>query len=413
MKKKLAIYVHIPFCIRKCAYCDFLSAPAAKDVQERYVRALQCEIQSAAACGGHEVCSVFFGGGTPSILEAGQIAGILDTLRECFVFAADTEITIECNPGTLDAGKLSSYRQAGVNRLSIGLQSADDHELALLGRIHTWEDFLNGYRMAREAGFDNVNVDLMSALPGQTLVSYEETLQKVAALRPEHISAYSLIIEEGTPFYARYGQAAEDEKKKVREKCRGPAENPEYGEKLPQRVMEASEKAAALPDEDTERAMYALTKKLLCAAGYRRYEISNYALPGKECRHNICYWERTEYIGFGLGAASLFGERRYSNERDLLSYFEAAEQGRRVCGEIQELHEKDRMEEFMFLGLRMMRGVSRREFRLQFGRDIEEIYGDVLGKYQRLGLLGGTGDRIFLTERGIDVSNTVFCDFLL
>lgn len=391
MKKKLAVYVHIPFCIRKCAYCDFLSAPAAKEVQERYVKALQCEIRSradsftkpvfmAGAYDSYEVCSVFFGGGTPSILEAGQIAGILDTLRECFAFAAAVEITVECNPGTLDADKLASYRQAGVNRISIGVQSADNHELALLGRIHTWEDFLSSYELVRKTGFDNVNVDLMSALPGQTLDSYEETLRKVAVLRPEHISAYSLIIEEGTPFYERYGQSGE---------------------------------AEALPDEDTERAMYVRTQELLSAAGYHRYEISNYARAGRECRHNICYWERAEYIGFGLGAASLFEERRYSNERDLLSYLKAAEQGGALHGEMQELSEQERMEEFMFLGLRMMRGVSKREFRRQFGRDMEEIYGSVLEKHQKLGLLGQEGDRIFLTERGIDVSNTVFCDFLL
>lgn len=442
MKRKLAVYVHIPFCIKKCAYCDFLSAPAAGEVQERYVKALQCEIRSrtgflrrtdshtgrygeafdasqdqcgisAGAQDDREVCSVFFGGGTPSILEAGRIADILETLRERFSFAADAELTVECNPGTLTREKLFSYRQAGVNRLSIGLQSANNRELRLLGRIHTWEDFLSGYRLARQAGFDNINVDLMSALPGQTPASYEETLRRVAALRPEHISAYSLMIEEGTPFYEMYGpEGRRGEKEAPGKAVPAQGEERENGN-ISARKEESEAGSAPLPDEDTERAMYARTQEVLREAGYHRYEISNYALEGRECRHNICYWERTEYIGFGLGAASLFGERRWSNERELLSYIKAAEQGQDVRREIEPLSENARMEEFMFLGMRMMRGVSRGEFRRQFGKSIEQVYGGVLEKYRRLGLLDGDGDRIFLTARGIDVSNMIFCDFML
>lgn len=383
-RKQFAVYVHIPFCIKKCDYCDFLSAPASADVQERYVQALIREIRAEGAAEQadrtEQVISVFFGGGTPSILQAGRIGDILQALRECFVFAPEAEITVECNPGTLDAARLSSYRQAGVNRLSIGLQSADRSELRLLGRIHTWEQFEESFALARGEGFCNINVDLMSALPGQTAASWENTLRSVLLLHPEHISAYSLIIEEGTPFYGRYAEGT---------------------------------RRGLLPDEDAERAMYARTGELLAAAGYEHYEISNYALPGFACRHNICYWERTDYIGFGLGAASLRQQERFSRLRGLKEYMAAAEEGRSTRTEIQKLSQKDEMEEFMFLGLRLLRGVSAARFYEQFGCRPEEVYGDVLDKYERLGLLAREGERIFLTERGIDVSNVIFSDFLL
>ncbi|MDE7212355.1 MAG: radical SAM family heme chaperone HemW, partial [Lachnospiraceae bacterium] len=333
---------------------------------------------------GYEVCSVFFGGGTPSLLKEGQLEGILAALRQYFAFGAGAEITVECNPGTLTKDKLLEYRQAGVNRFSLGLQSADNHELALLGRIHTWENFLSTYRLVREAGFGNVNVDIMSALPGQTTLSYERTLQQVVMLRPEHISAYSLILEEGTPFYEMYGEG----------KTSVPIAEP-------------------LPDEDVEREMYARTGEILRRAGYHRYEISNYAMSGRECRHNICYWDGTEYIGFGVGAASLFRGCRHTNERELSVYKDRVQRGLSVRTQSVLLSEKDRMEEFMFLGLRMMRGVSKEEFYRRFGRTMEEVYGAVLKKYLGLGLLMQEGERVFLTGRGIDVSNMVFCDFLL
>lgn len=367
---------------------------------EAYVAALGKEIRDFAKrnvglCLFHEVGSVFFGGGTPSLLASGQLAGVFDILRECFCFRADAEVTVECNPGTLTKEKLSEYLGAGVNRLSIGLQSANDHELSLLGRIHTWGDFCSTYALVREMGFDNVNVDVMGALPGQTLASYQWTLKQVLSLRPEHISAYSLIIEEGTPFYEVYGGKAE--------KGAG---------------IHAGDAAAPwgtepLPDEDTEREMYALTGEMFYQAGYHRYEISNYALPGRECRHNICYWERGEYVGFGLGAASLLGNTRFSNERELSRYLGRVSRGEDVYAQAEPVSVQGQMEEFMFLGLRMMRGVSKKEFLRQFGREMEEVFGNVLKKYLALSLLGEDGDRIFLTGRGIDVSNTIFCDFLL
>ncbi len=402
----MALYVHIPFCVRKCRYCDFLSMPAADGEKEAYVRAVRQEIQNIAqredVCGclsRYEVCSVFFGGGTPSLLKEGQLEGILAVLRQCFAFGAGAEITVECNPGTLTKDKLLEYRRAGVNRLSLGLQSADNHELALLGRIHTWEDFLSTYRLVREAGFGNVNVDIMSALPGQTTFSYERTLQQVIMLRPEHISAYSLILEEGTPFYEMYGEGRRES---------GGFCEPRAGEGKTSVPI-----AEPLPDEDAEREMYARTGEILRGAGYHRYEISNYAMPGRECRHNICYWDGTEHIGFGVGAASLFCGCRHTNEREFSVYKDRVQRGLSVRTQSVLLSEKDRMEEFMFLGLRMMRGVSKEEFHRRFGRTMEEVYGAVLKKYLGLGLLMQEGGRVFLTERGIDVSNMVFCDFLL
>lgn len=391
-KRKLAIYVHIPFCIKKCAYCDFLSAPATSQVQTQYMRALCLEIsgfleKEKKLLSEYEVDSVFFGGGTPSILEAHSLAEVLKLLQKCLPFRRDAEITIECNPGTVTRDKLSVYKKAGINRVSLGLQSANNRELILLGRIHTWEDFLLSYRLFLAAGFENINIDLISALPGQTLASYEETLKAAAALTPSHLSVYSLIIEEGTPFYQRYGGGNTTEGK------------------LPENER--------LPDEETERQMYVRTGEILRAAGYERYEISNYALPGKECRHNQSYWNRTEYIGFGLGAASFFGGCRFSNERELTQYIRLAERGDSVCAQKTRLSFKDGMEEFMFLGLRMMRGVSEEEFFKQFGRGMWEVYGKVLQKHISLGLLEKRGERIALTERGIDVSNAVFCDFLL
>ena len=255
-KKPLELYIHIPFCERKCAYCDFLSMPATLGVQRQYVEKLIDEIiGESAGIQGYEVTSVFIGGGTPSILPGEYILGILQATADYFDLRKDAEITIEINPGTLDEHKLECYREGGVNRISLGLQSSDDWELKILGRIHTYDDFLRSYEQVRMAGFSNVNVDLMSALPGQTLDSWEKTLKKVLMLRPEHISAYSLIIEEGTPFYERYGN----------------------GQKA----------FPPLPDEDTEREMYHVTRTMMEEHGYHRYEISNYCRSGFECRHNL------------------------------------------------------------------------------------------------------------------------------
>lgn len=382
--KSLELYVHIPFCVRKCEYCDFLSAPAGADTQQEYVRNLLLEIeQKGVRCTDYEVTTIFFGGGTPSILKAGWIADILDVIHRNFKVRKDAEITIECNPGTLTFEKLSIYKSAGINRISVGLQSASDAELRELGRIHTYEDFLKSYDLIRKKGFSNVNIDLMAALPGQTLKSYEQTLRRVLALKPEHISAYSLIIEEGTPFYEKY--------------------------EADELLREKGEKPQMLPSEEIERLMYERTKELLFAHGYERYEISNYARKGYACRHNIGYWRRENYLGFGLGSASLLENERFHNTTDLTDYLG----GDYLAYEQEKLDKKSQMEEFMFLGLRMTEGISTECFRQTFGLTVELVYGPVLEQQIADRLLRKEDGRIFLTERGLDVSNYVMAQFLL
>lgn len=382
--KSLELYVHIPFCVRKCEYCDFLSAPAGADTQQEYVRNLLLEIeQKGVRCTDYEVTTIFFGGGTPSILKAGWIADILNAIHRNFKVRKDAEITIECNPGTLTFEKISIYKSAGINRISVGLQSASDAELRELGRIHTYEDFLKSYDLIRKKGFSNVNIDLMAALPGQTLKSYEQTLRRVLALKPEHISAYSLIIEEGTPFYEKY--------------------------EADELLREKGEKPQMLPSEETERLMYERTKELLLAHGYERYEISNYARRGYACRHNIGYWRRENYLGFGLGSASLLENERFHNTTDLTDYLG----GDYLAYEQEKLDKKSQMEEFMFLGLRMTDGISTECFRQTFGLTVELVYGPVLEQQIADQLLRKEDGRIFLTERGLDVSNYVMAQFLL
>ena len=409
--KELELYLHIPFCERKCAYCDFLSAPADLPVRISYIKKLQEEIAYyGAQYGEYQVSSIFFGGGTPTILEGYQLAAILETVKEHFNITTDAEITVECNPGTLTAGKAEKLVQAGFNRLSMGLQSADDRELQLLGRIHNFAQFLESYDLARKAGFRNINVDLMSALPGQTLKSWQDTLQKVTALRPEHISAYSLIIEEGTPFYERF---AEDE-----------------------RIREEGGHPRLLPEEDVERQMYELTETFLQIKGYERYEISNYAKPGYECRHNCGYWTRKDYLGLGLGASSLVEHQRFQNTSDLKTYLEQEyspqcegqhehiaetiqlqeETGLTQTGHhihIETLDKKSEMEEFMFLVLRLMAGISRQQFEKKFQVTLNSVYGEVLRKLKGEQLIEEVAGYVRLTEHGIDVSNYVLAEFLL
>ena len=388
IKTQKGIYIHIPFCISKCIYCDFCSAPADDDTKERYVNALCAEIVHAgkeAEKNGDDrsISTIFFGGGTPSILPAQLFVKIMGAVREAFSVSEDAEITVECNPGTLTAGKLRAYRSMGVNRLSIGLQSPDNRELRALGRIHTYEQFEESYYAARDAGFDNINIDIMSAVPYQTVTGYQSNLEKIVKLNPEHISAYSLIVEEGTPLFGMVERSGGD----------------------------------ILPTEDEDRQMYALTKKILADAGYHRYEISNYARPGFECRHNASYWERTDYIGFGVAAASLLKKsesypqsRRFTNTSDLEGYIKNPIDNH---SEEELLTQDDEMEEFMFLGLRMMQGVSVSEFQILYGHTIEEVYGSVLNKWQNTGYLIRQNGYIRLTEKGIDVSNVIMADFLL
>ena len=407
----MELYLHIPFCVRKCLYCDFLSFPADEDLRRRYVEQLAAEIRS---CGkrfrqkklSSEVSSVFFGGGTPSLLTPDQISMLMEAVRESFLLLPEAEITIEANPGAFDETRVKRWREEGINRLSLGLQSSKREELACLGRIHSFADFLASFRLAREAGFDNINVDVMSALPGQTPESFRQTLEAVAGLSPEHISAYSLIIEEGTPFYQWYGETISADAESDSE----PAVESSAGEMA----------HAPLPGEEADRQMYHETKRCLADYGCYRYEISNYAKPGRECRHNIGYWDGTDYLGLGLGAASLVDGDRFTVTRSLEEYLAFTPEELADGAQYRErevLTQKDRMEEFMFLGLRLTAGVSAAEFERRFGTRLESVYGEVLCRLEEEGLLvmeGRDEKRSYrLTEFGLDVSNYALAEFLL
>ena len=394
----MEIYVHIPFCVRKCRYCDFYSVPCGKDSAfgcpgagsehtlpgtGDYVNALLKELDAREdEIRGKEITSVFVGGGTPTILPVSDLELLLMGLKDGIARrggmpAGDAEITTECNPGTLDKEKLTLMRQLGVNRLSIGLQSADNAELKALGRIHTYEEFLKNYEEARRVGFDNINIDLMSGIPGQTAASCERTLKTVAALGPEHISVYSLILEEGTPLY----------------------DDVEAGK-------------VQLPGEDFDRDMYKLTGQILAAYGYERYEISNYARPGRRCRHNMGYWTGEEYLGLGPAAASYLGcEKmcRYKNPADLKAYM-SDPAGVRVLEET--LDREALMSEFMILRLRLTEGADRDEFKKRFGVPMDEVFGSVIKKQTGLGLLADREHSVALTSKGFDVANSVMCEFL-
>ena len=394
----MEIYVHIPFCVRKCRYCDFYSVPCGKDPAfgcpgagsehtlpgaGDYVNALLKELDAREdEIRGKEITSVFVGGGTPTILHVSDLEMLLMGLKDGIarrggMLAGDAEITVECNPGTLNKEKLTLMRQLGVNRLSIGLQSADNAELKALGRIHSCEEFLKNYDEARRVGFDNINIDIMSGIPGQTAASCERTLKTVAALAPKHISVYSLILEEGTPLY----------------------DDVEAGK-------------VQLPGEDFDRDMYKLTGQILAAHGYERYEISNYARSGCRCRHNMGYWTGEEYLGLGPAAASYLGcEKmcRYKNPADLKAYM-SDPAGVRVLEET--LDREARMSEFMILRLRLTEGADRDEFKKRFGVPMDEVFGSVIKKQMGLGLLTDREHSVALTSKGFDVANSVMCEFL-
>ena len=373
-RKPLELYIHVPFCARKCLYCDFLSFRALASVHEAYTEQLIREIEvQGACCREYQVKTVFIGGGTPSVMEPCLIRDIMQALNRNFDIAGDAEITIEVNPGTLLQNKLHIYRAAGINRLSIGLQSADNQEL-----------------------------------------------KKVTMLKPEHISAYSLIVEEGTPFWDRYGKReGEETGLKTDDVC---FLHPRGGGQTEQAPLPRKRAALypALPDEDTENRIYHFTRTFLAEQGYGRYEISNYAKPGRECLHNTGYWREVPYLGLGLGAASCINGTRFSNERDLDTYLhlDFSEEGGSSAlallrGTVEELTREAQMEEFMFLGLRMTKGISEIDFVSMFGVKIEGVYGPVIERLIGDGLLKREGVWISLTEWGMDVSNFVLSEFLL
>jgi oxygen-independent coproporphyrinogen-3 oxidase len=368
-KEPLELYIHIPFCKRKCNYCDFLSFSGKEYCVWNYLDAL---IRDLVRYGGQTLSSVYIGGGTPSCVPLGFYDKLFACIRENYFLLPDAEITLEANPGTLTAAKAVEYKRAGINRLSLGLQSAVDSELQTLGRIHTFEDFLKSYEIARKAGISNINVDLMMGIPGQTGESLKTSLQRVALLHPEHISAYMLIVEEGTPFYDMY-----------------------------------HENSAAFPDEETVSRMYETTVAFLGKKGYDQYEISNFARNGMVCKHNIGYWKRTPYLGIGLGAASLIDETRYRVTTDLLSYL------KELSYESEEkLTIKDMKNETIMLGLRLKEGISYTDLKDSFGEGFAGYTVARLGKYVEDGYMEHDYDRFFFTTKGYLVSNSILSELL-
>ncbi len=392
-KNDIGIYIHIPFCLQKCNYCDFLSFENKNDEKNDYVKALVNEINNYANIlkdeknNKQKIGSIFLGGGTPSVLSKEQILPILKAINNRFDING-SEFTIECNPNTIDKEKLMLYKKSNINRISMGLQSSHDEELIALNRVHNYSDFLNAYNIIKEVGFENVNIDLMYGLPNSNIGKFEKTLDRLVALNPTHISAYSLILEENTPL-------------------REMVENKEKSKEL------------TMPDEDEILKMSELVINKLKEKGYKRYEVSNYKKEGYECKHNIGYWENKPYIAMGLGATGFYYNKekenefiRYKNESDLSKYIKADGNLEKIIIEKENLDELSLIEEFMFLGLRMTKGISVLEFKKRFGKDIYEVYSDVLFKYYEKELLKEEEGFIKFTDSGLNISNYILTDFL-
>ena len=369
----MELYIHVPFCVRKCAYCDFLSGPSSRGERTKYVQALLGEMRAVRETVGEKITSVYIGGGTPSLLEEDLLALLLKEVNERFYLLPGAEFTMECNPGTLGEEKLAILREWGVNRLSLGLQSPRDEDLRLLGRIHTYQEFLQSYTLARRAGFANIGIDLMYGLPGQKREHWAENLDIVASLGPEHLSCYCLAIEEGTPF---------------------------------------SRMKLDLPDDEVQGEMFEDTAEILKKYSLHQYEFSNYARPGFPSRHNVGYWTGEDYLGVGLGAASLIRGKRFSNTRDMSEYLSLSRHPAQIRKDEVVLAPSERMSEYLFLGLRLTRGISLAGFEKSFGVPLMRIFGEAVEKHRRLGMLTLSGDSLALTRQGILVSNQVLCDFL-
>ena len=375
---KISLYIHIPFCAQKCLYCDFPSFARKDHLRKAYIEALNKEIISLREKHNNlEINTIFIGGGTPSVLEADELECLLKEVAKLNM-AKDIEYSMECNPGNLTEEKLEVMKKYGVNRISMGLQAKQDNLLKGLGRIHNYKTFKENFLLAKKVGFNNINVDLMFGLPNQRLNEWEETLREIISLEPAHISAYSLIIEEGTAFYNLY----ENDKLK-------------------------------LPTEEEERKMYHLAKKILEENGFNQYEISNYAKEGKECRHNLSYWNMDNWIGVGSAAASYINGKRIKNISSVEEYINSINEKGEAVEEIINNSKNDNMEEFMFMGLRKINGIDENEFKNRFSMNINDVYGEILNKYIDEGLLIRESGRIFLSEKGIEISNIIMADFLL
>lgn len=373
--KEMSLYIHIPFCKQKCLYCDFPSYSGKESLMDDYVDALNKEILNKAD--EYKIKSIFIGGGTPSYLNEKNMEKLLSTINK-LSFCDDIEFTMECNPGTLNEEKLLIMKRNNVNRLSLGLQSTNNSLLKEIGRIHSFNEFKENYILARECGFNNINVDLMFGLPNQTIEDWKKSLEDIISLKPDHVSAYSLIIEEGTCFYNLY------EKDKLN-----------------------------LPCENDERMMYSMTKDILKEHGYHQYEISNYAQDGKECFHNKVYWKFEEYLGLGVSSSSFVDEKRIKNIDDIREYIEKVNNNEDIGGEIHVNDEKDDMEEFMFMGLRMIEGIDVEKFKMKFGKDVYDVYKEPIEKHVQEGLLIYDSGKLKLTPKGIELSNYVMSDFIL
>ncbi|EIL8445759.1 oxygen-independent coproporphyrinogen III oxidase [Clostridium perfringens] len=375
---KISLYIHIPFCAQKCLYCDFPSFARKDHLRKAYIEALNKEIISLREKHNNlEINTIFIGGGTPSVLEADELECLLKEVAKLNM-AKDIEYSMECNPGNLTEEKLEVMKKYGVNRISMGLQAKQDNLLKGLGRIHNYKTFKENFLLAKKVGFNNINVDLMFGLPNQRLNEWEETLREIISLEPAHISAYSLIIEEGTAFYNLY----ENDKLK-------------------------------LPTEEEERKMYHLAKKILEENGFNQYEISNYAKEGKECRHNLAYWNMDNWIGVGSAAASYINGKRIKNISSVEEYINSINEKGEAVEEIINNSKNDNMEEFMFMGLRKINGIDENEFKNRFSMNINDVYGEILNKYIGEGLLIRESGRIFLSEKAIEISNIIMADFLL
>ncbi|MGL4664679.1 MAG: radical SAM family heme chaperone HemW [Clostridium butyricum] len=373
--KEMSLYIHIPFCKQKCLYCDFPSYAGKESLINEYIRALNEEI--LRKCSKYKIASIFVGGGTPSYLNEINLESLLKTIN-LLDFKDEFEFTIECNPGTLNEEKLALMKNYNVNRISMGLQTTNDNILKEIGRIHSFEEFKKNYNQARKAGFENINVDLMFGLPNQHMKDWKASLKDVMSLEPDHISAYSLIIEEGTCFYNLYNN-----------------------DKL------------NIPNEEEERSMYLFTKGFLKDYGYNQYEISNYAKANKECFHNKVYWKCNEYLGLGVSASSFVDEKRFKNIDDIKIYIEKINNNEDVTEEIHVNNINDDMEEFMFMGLRMIEGINLKIFKKRFGKDVFDIYDEVIKNNIKKGLLVVDSEKLYLSEKGIELSNYVMSDFIL
>lgn len=377
--KELGLYIHIPFCKQKCYYCDFCSYPDKLSLQNQYINSIMKEIEGIENKDNYMIKTIYIGGGTPSIINPYLIEKLLNKIKGEFCVLDESEITIEVNPGTITEEKLNIYRKSGINRLSIGLQSTNDNLLKEIGRIHNYKDFENTFELARMTGFSNINVDLMIGLPNQCLDDVIKSLEKLIAKSPEHISVYSLIVEEGTPI---------------------------------DKLINLGK--LNLPDEDLERSMYKFVKEILEQNGYNQYEISNFAKKSYESKHNMDCWNQNEYIGLGAAAHSYLNSTRYSNTNNIEEYIKNIEMGNYQKNiTIHENQTKeDMMREYMIIGLRKIEGISIKKFKKKFNENPLNVFKQEINKMQDLKLLQKTEETIKLTLKGIDFANIVWEEFI-